>query len=538
MKLNKQFIFLLIILFALCAILYFIRDSSVQEGLTGDTNDSAVTEAQEFANDNNLAAESGFLKILPLTSTLNTSKAKKGIMAAYPNILTLPVNQFAVKSSYNSCCSGEKNHFISSEMLMYTLSRGCRFIDLEICNFIVDASNKTGTPYVVYPDYNATVPIDINKCCKLDSILKTLVKYGLQSAQSSRAGPTPNFSDPIFLHLRINVDPLYKNLYQDVAACIKLNLIDYLYGHTNIKPTKISVKDFVTNSILTVLENKDVMKKFDTLNKTTTESLKKYLEVNLNAEQLFSDLQDYVLKNNIAAMNVYDFVTKLPVEKVLELPIIHGYMESVSTILDGITNNNKLHKSAKDIKDLISYIYSNNKKFDINKTKMRDIMGKIVIILDANYDANWKNESKCDPGAKNCYDLKNFVHAESGNDKITLNSSFMLSNQLSTPITINSDNLTVKAHSNGAEIKNKYMQIVLPETDPGLLNTDPDNKWSNPDFENITTNWGCNFVTYRFYIRDSALTTYERFFNSQSLGIVPLAYVKDYYLQQQLDNLQ
>jgi hypothetical protein len=229
----------------------------------------------------------------------------------------------------------------------------------------------------------------------------------------------------------------------------------------------------------------------------------------------------------------------LPVQNVLELPVIRGYMENVSTILDGITNNNSLlYKNAKNIKDLISYIYSNNKKFDINKTKMRDIMGKIVIILDTNYDSNWRKSSKCSPTAKNCYDLNNFVHVESGTNELTLNSPFMLSNQLTTPITINVNGLTVTLSGKGYEKKNNYMQIVLPETDPGLLNTDPNNKGSNPDFENITTNWGCNFVTYRFYIRDSALTTYERFFNSQSLGIVPLAYVKDYYLQQQLDNLQ
>ena len=538
MKLNKQFIFLLIILFALCVILYFIKESFVQEGLTVNTNDKAVVEVNAFANDNNLAGASGFIKILPLKSTFNDSNGKTGIMAAYPNILNLPINQFVIKSSYNSCCSGEKSHFISPEMLIYTLSRGCRFIDLEISNIVSDPKSKTGTPYVVYPDYDATVPIDVNKCCTLDSILKTLVKHGLQNTQSSSAGPSPNITDPLFLHLRINVDPLYNNLYQDVAACIKTNLIDHLYGHTNVKPDKISVKDFVTNSIIPVLENKDVMQKFDSLNKNTAESLKKYLAANLNAEKLFSDLQNYILKNNIAAMNVYDFVNKLPVQNVLELPIIRGYMNSISTILDGINNTSKLHKSASNIKNLFSYIYSHNKNFNIHKTKISDIMGKIIIFLDANYDSEWKTASKCDPSVKNCYDLNNYVHMESGTNELTLNSPFVLSNQPTTPITINADGITVTLNSDGDEIKNSYAQIVLPESDPAILNTDTENKGTNPNFENITTNWGCNFVTYRFYIRDNALTTYERFFNANSLGIVPLAYVKKYFLKKQLDNLQ
>jgi hypothetical protein len=531
MKLNKQLIFLLLILFGLCAILYFIRDSVFQEGLTVDTNDKAVSEAQTFANNNNFAGASGFIKILPLMSTLNNSTAKKGIMADYPNIVNLPVNQFAVKSSYNSCCSGDKNRYISSEMLMYVLSRGCRFIDLEI-------SNINGIPYVVYPDYDAAVPIDINKCCTLDSILKTLVKHGLMNTQSSKAGATPNYTDPLFLHLRINADPLYKNLYQDIAGCIHKNLKNYLYGHTNIKPTKISVKDFVTNSILPVLTNSDVMQKFKTLNDSATNSLQQYLAVNLNAEKLFSDLQKYVLNNDVSSMNLYDFVNKSPVESVLNLPIVNGYVNDISDIVSGISSSNPLYGSAQSIQDLVSYVYSNSKKFDLRQTKMRDIMGKIVIILDANYDSEWTLASKCNPTAKNCYDLNDFVHVESGTNEFTLNSPFILSNQLKTPITVNSDQITVTIKCNGETLKSNHMQIVLPESDPGLLNTDTNDKWSNPDFQNITTNWGCNFIAYRFYIRDAALTAYERFFNSKALGIVPLAYVKNFYLRQQLQNSQ
>uniref|UniRef100_A0A6C0B8Y6 Phosphatidylinositol-specific phospholipase C X domain-containing protein n=1 Tax=viral metagenome TaxID=1070528 RepID=A0A6C0B8Y6_9ZZZZ len=538
MKLNKQFIFLFIILFGLCIILYFINESVIKEGLSMDSNDKAVNEALTYENDNNFAGTSGFIRILPLTSTLNNSKEKSGIMADYPNILNLPISQFAIKSSYNSCCSGEQNHYISNEMLMYVLSRGTRFIDLEISNIIIDPSSKTGTPYVVYPDYNATLPIDVKKCCKLDSVLKTLVKYGLMDNQSSTAGPTPNYTDPLFLHLRINVDPLYNNLYQDVATCIKKNLIDYLYGHTNIKPTKISVKEFVTNSVLPVLTDKNVMQKFQSLNTNTTTMIQRYLEVNLEAEKIFSDLQEYVLKNNIVNMNVYDLVDKLPVQKVLNLPIISGYMDNVSDILNEISPANSLYTSANNIQNLLSYIYSNNKKFDLQKTKMRDIMGKVVVILDTNYDLNWKKASKCDPLVKNCYDLNNYVHMESGTNELTLNSPFMLSKQLSTPITVNSDQVTVTIKCNGETLKNRFMQIVLPESDPGLLNTDPDDQGANPDFQNIVTNWGCNFITYRFYNQDPQCLQYERFFNSQSLAIVPLAYVKSYYLQEQLQSSQ
>jgi len=538
MKLNKTFFFLLIILFCLCTILYFIRDSVFQEGLTGDRNDSAVTEAQTFANDNNFGGATGFIKILPLTSTINDTNAKTGIMADYRNVLGLPISQFAIKSSYNSCCSGDTSHFISSEMLMHVLSRGCRFIDLEISYIITNDKKKTGAPYVVYPDYGATLPIDVNKCATLDSILKTLVKYGLMNVQSSSAGATPNYTDPLFLHLRINTDPQYKNLYQDVAACIQKNLIDYLYGHTNVKPTNYTLKDFAMNSVLPVFRNPALVKKIDTLNANTKIILQQYLGANLKADQFFSFLQDDVNNYDIASMNIYDYVNRPPVRDVLNIPLVSGYLNSLSIILARVDNANPIYDSARSIIDLISYIYPIDKKFDIHKTTMRDIMGKIVIILDSNYDENWRTASKCNTSAKNCYDLNDYVHVESGTNELTLNSPFMLSNQLKTPITMNSDQITVTIKCNGETLSSNYMQIVLPESDPGLLNTDQNDKWSNPDFQNITTNWGCNFIAYRFYIRDAALTAYERFFNSKALGIVPLAYVKKYYLQQKLQNPQ
>jgi len=538
MKLNKQLIFLLLILFCLCTILYFIRDSVFQEGLTVDTNDKAVSEAQTFANDNNFGGASGCIKILPLISTINNTNAKTGIMADYQNIVDLPIRQFAIKSSYNSCCSGENSHFISSEMLMHVLSRGCRFIDLEISNIVTDAKKKISAPYVVYPDYGATVPIDVNKCCTLDSVLKTLVKHGLMNTQSSSAGATPNYTDPLFLHLRINADPLYNNLYQDVAACIKKNLIDYLYGHANVTPTKSTLEQFVMDSVLPVLRNVDLVEKINPLNDSTTSTLEQYLKVNLKASQYFSFLLDDINNYDIASMNIYDYVNRQPVRDVLNIPLIQGYLISLSVVLSGINDANPIYNSSKSIVDLISYIYPVSKKFDLHKTTMRDIMGKIIIILDANYDENWRTAANCNTSAKNCYDLKDFVHAESGTNDITLNSPSMLSNQYNTPITVNSDQLTVTIKCNGERLKSNYMQIVLPESDPGLLNTDPNNKWSNPDFQNITTNWGCNFIAYRFYNRDTALTRYERFFNSKALGIVPLAYVKNFYLQQKLNNPQ
>jgi len=384
MKLNKKFLILLFILFALCVILYFVQTMVFREGLSSDTNEDAIVEAQKFENDPNYAGDSGYIKILPLKSTVVNTPSKDPLMSSYPDLTDLPINEYVVKSSYNSACSGSSNN-ISNEMLMYTLSRGCRFIDFEI-------SNIGGEPYVVSPDYKGPVKINKNKICKLTDILKTAVTYGLTDAN----GHAPNYTDPLFIHLRINPDPSYNDLYSDVGRCIQ----------TNIK----------------------------------------------------------------------------------------------------------------------NFLYKTGKNIDSNKTKMKDIMGKAVIIMNSNYNPEWKNIVPCNGVSKNCVDLINLIHLESGNNKVTLNSPSLIKNTNTTPILKN---------SNGINVDNEILRIILPDSDIGLLNTDKSNLESNPDFENIVTKWSCNFITNRFYIRDQYLIDYEKFFNIQRLAIVPLAYVYDYFLSEQ-----
>jgi hypothetical protein len=173
---------------------------------------------------------------------------------------------------------------------------------------------------------------------------------------------------------------------------------------------------------------------------------------------------------------------------------------------------------------------STNNRIDINKTKMRDIMGKVIILLDNNYDPNWRTKSKCDSKKKNCYDLNNFVHIETGIGNATINSPTTILNQSKIPINIGND---------GISSMNQNLQFIFPDSDMAILNqTKGSNasKTSNPDFTNIMLNWSCNFITNCFYKQDNNLRAYEDFFNEQQTAIVPFSYVKNYYTQQQIDN--
>jgi hypothetical protein len=428
MKLTRTFFILLCLLFVLCTILYSLQKNFIQEGLTGD-DPVSLAEAQKFDNDRKYGNKASYIKILPLKNFVLSSNNNEGIAAAYPNLSSLPICQYTVKSSYNSACSGSSGN-ISNEMLKYVLSRGCRFIDLEI-------ANVSGVPYVVSPNYNSVVSIDTTKIVPLSNILQTAVTYGITNSP----GSAPNYSDPLFVHMRIHPDPSYNLIYQDIASSIQQNIGSNLYQHPTIKsgfvPT-VDIEPFTTNK-----PNKVV-----TTNKPT------------------------------------------------------------ATPTTNSTNN----------------------RIDINKTKMSDIMGKVIILLDNNYDPNWRTKSKCDSKKKNCYDLNNFVHIETGIETATINSPTTILNQSKIPINIGND---------GISSMNQNLQFIFPDSDMAILNqTKGSNasKTSNPDFTNIMLNWSCNFITNCFYKQDNNLRAYEDFFNEQQTAIVPFSYVKNYYTQQQIDN--
>ena len=60
--------------------------------------------------------------------------------------LNLPLREYCIKSSYNTALSGK---YVSTDMIKYVLTRGCRFLDFEI--FYVD--NGPCVAYSVDPTF-------------------------------------------------------------------------------------------------------------------------------------------------------------------------------------------------------------------------------------------------------------------------------------------------------------------------------------------------------------------------------------------------
>jgi hypothetical protein len=458
-----------------------IQKKIIQEGLTSE-NSEGVKETKVFENDPKFGNNSSYIKILPLINLVSSSNSISGIMGSMPNISELPISQYTIKSSYNSACSG-KSGIITNEMLIYVLSRGCRFIDFEI-------KNISGKPYVVCPNYSSNVPIDINKIKPLDDILETAVTYGMTDSP----GSAKNYNDPLFIHLRISPDASYNYLYQDIASSIYNKIGDKLYNFSSIQSgfvSNIDIEPFATKTPT----------KTPTMTPTT---FKPNTVVNTLVNKVPTTIKPNTLVNKVpTTIKPNTLVNKVP-----------------TTIKPNIIPSTVLNINEK------------NNRIDINKIKMSEIMGKIIILLDYNYDTNWKNKSKCSSGKKNCYDLNNFVHIETGIGNATINSPTTILKQSQMPIQIGKD---------GILTMNSILQFIFPDSDIAILKQTKLSNTSNapnPDFTNLMLNWSCNFITNRFYIQDNNLHTYEDFFNKHQTAILPLSYVKKYYTQQQIDKIK
>ena len=160
-----------------------------------------------------------------------------------------------------------------------------------------------------------------------------------------------------------------------------------------------------------------------------------------------------------------------------------------------------------------------NKQINKN-TKLSEIMGQVVLIVDKTINRNYKDNTKCSPLEKGCYDLTKRINLESGSETLFLQRYSELLNQCAIPPHI-LDNCQGRKKDICTNVS--VMRLVLP--DINFKNT------QNPEYVDFVNNFGCQFITYRFYSMDTGLKTYEAFFDDNKLAIIPLAnairYLKD-----------
>jgi hypothetical protein len=124
----------------------------------------------------------------------------------------IPLNQYIIKSSYNSACSGK---YFTTEAIQYVLSRGCRWLDFEV--FYNARRQDIYVSKTSDPSFNNTPK---NSVSFMDA-MSTVISYGISSA-------TPNYADPIFIQIRPKT--FSPNAYTMISNTILSTFGNKLYG--------------------------------------------------------------------------------------------------------------------------------------------------------------------------------------------------------------------------------------------------------------------------------------------------------------------
>jgi len=203
----------------------------------------------------------------------------------------LPLVEFCIKGSYNSAFTG---NYINTDMIIYLLSRGCRFFDFEVY-FVQDATSGLYTPQVAYSTDGKFVVLESKNSILLDNVLSVLVANAFSSFKS------PNNNDPLFVNLRIKSNN--NDIYKAVGSSIHNTLSSKLYNGSVTQTTPI--KNLMGSVVLSIDKTIDFnYKNFTGCTKTKTKSSCYDLTKFTNIESGSSNMSLNRYKNILSQQNI------------------------------------------------------------------------------------------------------------------------------------------------------------------------------------------------------------------------------------------
>jgi Phosphatidylinositol-specific phospholipase C, X domain len=158
---------------------------------------------------------------------LKDASLKINMQSLQSEYATLPLMEYCIKGSYNSALTG---NYISNDMVIYQLGRGCRFFDFEVY-YVPDPKTGQYSPQVGYSTDGTFVSMNSENTILLDNVLSALVS----SAFSQDA---PNNKDPLFINLRIKSNN--NDVYRAVASSVDFAISTKLYHEKVDKRTIMS----------------------------------------------------------------------------------------------------------------------------------------------------------------------------------------------------------------------------------------------------------------------------------------------------------
>ena len=243
-------------------------------------------------------------------------------------------------------------------------------------------------------------------------------------------------------------------------------------------------------------------------------------------EVLLIDDKPMITYTNDTQLETIETVNTLLLDNVFSMISTSAFVQPTPNLNDPLFIHLRIKSKGDDTKlyKLISKAVDSNLKSRLytgevsKQTKMSDIQGKIVLIIDKTIDRNYESKSTCEPKERQCYNLSTFVNLESGSDKLFLHRYTELLN-------LNYDHIRVEDKC-GLCTSTRKLRLVMPDT----IN----NNTKNPDINSFILNYGAQFVLYKFYSKDDELEQYEQMFNDNKGGIIPLAYTIDYLKKNQM----
>ena len=157
-----------------------------------------------------------------------------------------------------------------------------------------------------------------------------------------------------------------------------------------------------------------------------------------------------------------------------------------------------------------------------NDTLLREIMGKVVIIIDKSINRDYSQYNVCN--TRLCYVLTDYTNMESGSETLNIVKYTDLLHQRTTPIQILDSKISTDSSiSTDSKISTdvKKMKLALPDIIP--------NTTENPKIMDCVLKYGCQVVPNRFYYPDKQLEKYETFFDDNKSAFVPLSTALPYY---------
>jgi hypothetical protein len=137
-----------------------------------------------------------------------------------------------------------------------------------------------------------------------------------------------------------------------------------------------------------------------------------------------------------------------------------------------------------------------------SNTLINTIMGKIVLVVDAQVSGDYSMYPVCNTGDSNCKSLGMLVNMQSNIYPLYKYNNKQMTNLLSNP--------PAMLDSQNSDIT--VLRMIEPTTS---IET------TNPNSSLFMQNYGAQIVENRFYMTDSALSKYELFFRDNKMAFVP-----------------